>query len=51
MNTPTDIEPAAPPALGLAVVLAAANYPGDPRTGDVITGIADAQIEIGRAHV
>jgi len=26
----------------VAVVLAAANYPGDPRTGDVITGIDDA---------
>ena len=26
----------------VAVVLAAANYPGDPRTGDTITGIADA---------
>ena len=26
----------------MAVVLAAANYPGDPRTGDAITGIEDA---------
>ncbi len=26
----------------VAVVLAAANYPGDPQTGDVITGIAEA---------
>ena len=31
------------PGASVAVVLAAANYPGDPRTGDVITGIADAQ--------
>ncbi len=27
----------------VAVVLAAANYPGDPRTGDVITGMDDAR--------
>jgi phosphoribosylamine---glycine ligase len=31
------------PGASVAVVLAAANYPGDPRSGDVITGIADAQ--------
>ena len=31
------------PGASVAVVLAAANYPGDPRTGDVITGIAEAQ--------
>lgn len=31
------------PGASVAVVLAAANYPGDPRAGDVITGIADAQ--------
>jgi phosphoribosylamine--glycine ligase len=31
------------PRASVAVVLAAANYPGDPRTGDVITGIAEAQ--------
>lgn len=31
------------PQASVAVVLAAANYPGDPRTGDVITGIDQAQ--------
>jgi phosphoribosylamine--glycine ligase len=31
------------PQASVAVVMAAANYPGDPRTGDVITGIAEAQ--------
>jgi len=30
------------PEASVAVVLAAANYPGDPRTGDAITGIDDA---------
>ena len=38
-DKPVDVAPGA----SVAVVLAAANYPGDPRTGDVITGIAEAQ--------
>ncbi len=31
------------PGASVAVVQAAANYPGDPRTGDRITGVAEAQ--------
>lgn len=31
------------PSASVAVVQAAANYPGDPRTGDRITGVAEAQ--------
>ena len=41
------------PDPSVAIVLAAAGYPGKPTTGDAITGIDEAEAlgEIGRAHV